>query len=814
MRAFIGDLRYALRILWNSPGYAIIAVLTLSLGIGANTAIFSVVNLVLLEPLPFPDPDRLVLVWETRVLEPGRTNIVSAPNFQDWQRQNHVFENIAIFDSAGKGFNLSEGKEPEQVSGVRVSASYFDVLGIKPLMGRTFFPEEESVGKDRVVVLSYGLWQRRYGGDPGIIGKTIRVDGEGYTVVGVMPREFRFQFWSGPRQLWVPVGYTEGDKQRGSHSFISIARLKSGISVSQARADMDTIGQGLRQQYPLDNAGESATVAPMSEFQIRDLRPTLFALFAVVGFILLIACVNVANLMLARCATRRKEFAIRNALGAGRFRIVRQLLTESLLLAITGGVAGLLVALLGLRLLELILPGRLTFLAFRPIDSIPMDGRVFGFALMVSCLTGILFGLAPALSAQRGSLNEPLKEGGGRGATRGRGGRLRNMLVVCEVALALVVLAGAGLMVESMARLLDVDPGFNPANVITLHMSLPQEDTYYGPPEHARFCQDLSERVGALAAITSVGAVSHLPLQGNAGRGFVIEGRPDPGFEHQPRASYSITCPGYFRTLEIPLLGGRDFTHNDTVSTPGVIVINQTMARLYWSKEDPVGKRIKIGRFYSDQPWLTIVGVVGDVRHWGLDREVRPEFFRPYTQAAWPVMTIVVRAALAPAPYAKPVKKALADIEPDQPVSDVRTMEEVVRDSVGSRRFPMQLLSTFAFLALALAAVGIAGVVGNSVTQRTHEIGVRLALGAQPREVLQLIVCGSMAWALAGVVLGVAGAVGLTRFLSDLLYGVRPADPLVLCVVSLVLIGVALLASYIPARRSTRVDPMAALRCE
>ncbi len=814
MQSFASDLRYAFRMLWNFPGFAAIAVLTLALGIGANAAIFSIINAVLLKPLPFPDPDRLVLVWENSVRQPGRLNIVSAPNFQDWQRQNHLFESMAIFDSAGKGYNLSEGTEPERVSGVRVSAGYFDVLGVKPVLGRAFIPEEETLGKDREVVLSYGLWQRRYGADPGIVGKTIRMDGESYTVVGVMPREFRFQFWSDLRQLWVPAGYTEGDKGRGSHSFVAIARLKPGVTVAQARAEMDTIGRALQQQYPQDNAGESATVVPMSEYQVGELRSTLLALFAVVGFVLLIACVNVANLMLARGAARRKEFAIRNALGAGRLRIVRQLLTESLLLALTGGIAGLIVAFFGLRLLELILPRSLMSIAFRPIENIPIDGRVFGFALLVSCLTGILFGLVPALSAQRGDLNEPLKQGGGHGATQGGGGRLRNILVACEVALALVVLIGAGLMVESVARLLGVDPGFNPKNVLALHMSLPQKNTYYGPPEHARFCQDLTVRVGSLPGVTSVGAVSHLPLQGNAGRGFVIEGRADPGPERQPGASYSVACPGYFRSLDIPVLEGRDFTDGDTVGSPGVIIINQTMARRFWPKEDPVGKHIKIGFFDSHEPWLTVVGVVGDVRHWGLDREVRPEFFRPYTQAAWPVMTIVVKTALAPASHTTAVTKALAQIEPEQPVSEIANLEEVVRNSVGSRRFPMLLLSVFALLALALAAVGITGVVSYAVTQRTHEIGIRLALGAQSRDVLRLIIGGSMAWVLAGVVVGIAAAVGVTRFLSDLLYGIRPTDPLVFCAVSLLLMGIALLASYLPARRSLRVDPIVALRCE
>jgi putative ABC transport system permease protein len=811
MDSLVKDLHFAFRMLLKNPGFAVVAVLTLALGIGANAAIFSVINTVLLKPLPYPDPDRLVLVWESIQ---DRTNIVSAPNYFDWRQQNRVFESMALFDSAGRGYNLSEGNEPERVSGVRVSASFFDVLGMRPFLGRIFLPDEEILGKDHEVILGYGLWKRRYGGDRSLIGKTIRVDGESFTVVGVMPPEFHFQFWSNPRELWVPVGYTEGDKGRGSHSFIAIARLKPGVTLAQARVEMDTIGRRLSKEYPQDNAGESATATAMSEFQVRSLRPTLLTLFAVVGFVLLIACVNVANLVLARSATRQKELAIRRALGAGRFRIMRQLMTESVLLGLVGGVAGLFVASFGLSLFKLILPFNLKFLAFRPLESIPMDGRVFGFALAISLLTGMLFGLVPAFTTRRNDLNEPLKEGAGRGATPSGRNRLRQALVASEVALALVVLACAGLMVESMVRLLRVDPGFNSKNVLTMDISQPQVDLYYGPPVHAHFCQDLEERVGALAGIVSASAISHLPLEGRAGRGFEIEGEADPGPEHQPAAGYSVTCPGYFRTLGIPIRQGREFVNQDTPSAPGVIVINETMARRYWPNKDPIGRRIKLGYFDSKEPWLTVVGVAKDVRHWGLDEKVEPEFFRPYTQAGWPSMTVVVRTASAPDSYAISVKKAMAEIEPEQPVSNIGSMEEVVRDSVGTRRFPMLLLTVFALLALALAAVGITGVVSYAVVQRTHEIGIRMALGAQPRDVLQLMVQGSMVWSLAGVVVGIIGAMAVTRLLSALLYGVRPTDPWVLGVVSLLLTGVALLASYIPARAATRVDPIVALRYE
>ncbi|HEY2019215.1 MAG TPA: ABC transporter permease, partial [Bryobacteraceae bacterium] len=519
---------------------------------------------------------------------------------------------------------------------------------MKPLLGRTFLPEEELPGKDREVVLSYGLWKTRYEGDPALVGRTIRIDGADFTVIGVMPREFEWQFWSGPRRLWVPVGYTKTDYGRGNNSFFSIARLKAGVSVAQARSEVDAVARGVAAQYPKEDTDMGGIVTPLEEFGIEGIRTTMLTLLAAVAFVLLIACVNVANLLLARGAVRQREFAIRLALGAPASRLARQLFTENVLLAFAGGAAGLLLAVVSTRAMFYAFKLGSLHLPLRPVDSITMDGRVFAFALVVSCLTGLLFGVAPALSALRTDVNEPLKEGG-RSASTGSNNRLRQILVASEVALALVVLSGAGLMIKSMTRLLGVDPGLNPKNVLTLGMSVPQEEIYVGPPGLPRFCQDLEDHIGSIPGILSVGAVAHLPFQGNAGRSFQIEGQPPADPSHMPGASYTVACPNYFRTMAIPVLKGREFTRQDTVTAPGVIVINETMAHAYWPKEDPVGRAIRLGG--SDGPRLTVVGVVGDVHHLGLDTPVRRQFFRPYTQAGWPVMTIVARTISTPGTF-------------------------------------------------------------------------------------------------------------------------------------------------------------------
>jgi putative ABC transport system permease protein len=808
------DVRYGARLLVKQPTFTLVAIVTLALGIGANTTIFSVINALLLKPLPFPEAERLVLLWESQANDPQSRNIVSAPNFQDWQRQSDVFASMAIFDSGGKGYNLSGGGEPEQVSGVRVSSGFFEVLGVKPRLGRTFLPDDETPGKHQVVVISDGLWRSRFQSDPTLPGKTIKVDGEDFTVVGVMPPEFEFQFWGGARQLWVPIFYTKGDRERGSHSFVSIARLKPGVTIEQASAQMNAVGLGLAEQYANDNAGKSVTVDPMGEFGLEDRRKMLLTLLAVAGSVLLIACVNVANLLMARGAARQREFAIRSALGASRGRTVRQLMTESLLLAFAGGISGTLIAIWSSNLLLKVLPGNLRTVPFRSVNDISIDVKVLAFTWVITCLTGIIFGLAPALLFSRRNANESLQEGS-RGTTAGGGARLRHSLVILEIGLALVVLTGAGLMTQSMMNLLNVEPGLNPSNVLVMNMSLPQENTYYSPPAHPQFAHDLQEQVGSIPGVVAVSAISQLPIGGGmAGRSFVIEGRPDPGRENQPGASYSVICPDYFKTMGIRLLSGREFTEQDSQNAPGVIIINETMARRYWPDEDPIGKRIKIGYYESDGPWLTVVGLHQDVRQGGLDRPARAQFFRPYNQAAWPVMTVVVRTVSSPGGFINPVKQALARVEPDRAVSGIRTMDEVMASSLTPRRFPMLLLLAFSFIALTLAAVGISGVVSFSVSQRTREIGIRLALGARKGDVLRLVLNRSMGAAIMGIGLGLVGSFALTRFLTELLFEVKPMDPIVLAAVALILAAVAFLSSYLPARRATKVDPMKALRSE
>jgi putative ABC transport system permease protein len=822
MDTVLRDVRYALRMLWNNPGFTAVAVLTLALAIGANTTMFSVVNATLLKPLPFPEGDRLMTLWEGQVDDASSLNIASLPNYRDWLSRARSFESLALFDSAGRGYNLGAaatgasgnaagGADAERVSGLRVTASFFTVLGVKPMLGRTFLPAEEEPGQDDRVVLSYGLWKRRYGADPAIVGRTIPIDGRAFTVVGVMPEAFKFQFWSLPRQLWVPVGWTKGDADRGSHSFIAIGRLRPDVTISQASSEMDVIGRAIAEAYPNDNAGRTVRVISMGEFGLRGVRPVLLVLLGVVGFVLLIACVNVANLMLARAASRQRELAIRCALGAGRGRLVRQLLTESALLACVGGAAGLVVAWAGTRALLPMLPRNLSALAGRPLERIDIDPSVLVFTIAVSLVTSVLFGLTPALMSVRGDLNDPLKDQA-RGSTGGKS-RLRYGLVASEVALTLVVLAGAAMTIVSLARLLGVNPGLDTRNVLVMSMSVPQENLYYGPPGNPRFCANLAQQVGSVPGVLSASAIAHLPLGGGgAGRGLAIEGRPDPGPRQQQGAGYSVACPGILKTLGITLDAGREFNDQDTFEAPGVVLINESLAKRHWPGETAVGKRLKIGRASDDAPWLTVVGVFADFRHGGLDSEPRPMFFRPYQQAGWPVMTVVTKTSTAPGSLARPITRALAVMEPDQPVSSVQTMEEVVGESLAARRFPMLLLSGFALLALVLAAVGIAGVVGYSVLQRTPEIGVRVALGAQPADVLRLVIGHSLIWALGGVAVGLIGCVALLRLLQAMLFGVTATDPFVLGGVSLVLLCVALGASYLPARRALRVDPVTALR--
>jgi predicted permease len=805
------NVKYAVRALRRAPGFTAAAILTLALGIGANTTMFGIVNATLLQRLPFPEPERLVLLWQAAAQDRSSFRIVSMPNYQDWLQRSRSFSGIGLLDAGGRGYSVTGQGEGERVPGLRVTASFFQVLGVPPMLGRTFLKEEEDAGRDRVVVLSYSLWTRRYAADAAIVGKTILVDGKGVQVVGVMPPSFRLEY-GGRRELWVPVGWTEGDRDRTSNSFVALARLRPGVTVEQARSEMDTIGRALSAEYPIQNPKQTVAVEAMSDYGQTGKRSQLAPMLAVVGFVLLIACANVANLMLARAASRSRELAVRAALGAGRGRIVRQLLTESVVLACAGGIGGLLLAYWGGRAILPLLPTSISASDFRPVDAVAIDLRVLAFTSAIAIGSGMLFGLAPAFAAFRNNLANPLRQNT-RGSTGDGKSRLRYGLVALEVALTLMVLAGAGVMLVSVSRLLGVDPGLDPRNVLVAVISPPQQGLYYGPPDNAQFCDGLTREVGAIPGVLSVGAIGHLPLTGaRAGRAVSIEGRPDPGSENMPHAAYSVACPRAFATLGIPLVEGREFTARDSLTAPAVAVINRRFAREHWPNQPAVGQRFKIGFLNSDNPWMTVVGVVENFRHSGLDVDQQSSIYLPYHQAAWPVMSIVVKTSSAPEPLIKAITKAVAVVEPHQPVSGVRTMEAVVGSSVRSRRFTMYLLSGFAVLALVLAAVGIAGVVGYSVVQRTPEIGVRVALGARRGDVLRLILGHSLAWAIGGVVVGIAGAIWLLRLLGSMLYGVTPYDPVVLGSVSITLVAVVLAASYLPARRAMRVDAVTALR--
>ena len=807
MTSFAADLSYALRRLAANPGFSGIAIVTLALGIGANTAIFSVVNALLLTPPPFEDPARLVMVWETSANNPRDSYIVSAPNWKDWQAQSTTLQDFSIWEVLS--FNLSGEAEPEQVPGLRVSSSAFRMLGVAPQLGRTFTAAEDEPGH-RVVVISDALWKRRFGADPAVVGRTLRLNGEPYEVIGVMPRSFRFTHAG--HAVWTPIQFNELDGERSAHSFFAAARIKDGVSFDTAEAEIRAIGQRLAGIHP-QNRGEGATITRMDSLGVEPLHPTLVALTATVAFVLLIACVNVANLMLAQAASRRREFAICAALGAGRGRLAMQLLAEGLLLAVAGGAAGVLLAAFGTTALAESLPPAIRFAPFRNAGTVPLDGRVLGFTSAIALVTGILFSLAPMFGAARTQPGATLKATADRGGTM-RLPLLRHGLVAVEIALAVVVLFAAGLMIKSVARLVAVDPGLDPANVLLMDIALPQPD-FYGPPRRTTFCADVQRELASLPGVRSVGAISHLPLSGaNAGRGLTIEGRPTPAPGEGWSASYRLTCPGYFATLGIPLIRGRDFTEQDTTSSSPVVIINEELARRYFANEDPVGQRLKIGGAQSVLPWMTIVGVSGDVRHFGLENPIRREMFRPYSQAAWPSMTIAIKTAVEPLTLVTAGKAALSRIDPDQPVSRPRTMESVVADSIGGRTFPMVLLAIFSAVALTLSAVGVYGVVSYLVSQRTREMGIRVALGAGRHQVMRLVVGGSLRPVGAGLAAGIAGAMLSARLLSTLLYSVTPSDPSVLAGIVAILGTTAAVACWLPSRRAATVDPIVALREE
>jgi putative ABC transport system permease protein len=813
------DLRFGARMLLKNPGFTAVAVLTLALGIGANSAIFSVVNAALLRPLPYPDAAGLVMVWGNfQRLNMTRLG-VSAQEFADYKNQTTVFSEVAAYQTLT--FNLINNNEPERIGGARVSSTLFKLLGAQPLLGRALLEEEDKRGSDHVAVLSHRLWQRRFNSDASLIGKQVALDGESYTVVGVMPQQFQFPL-SEPydterAEVWIPVAFSPEElSDRGQYSFRMIARLKPDATLAQARSELSTIGQRFEQEYPRtyrgpkgEDGGWQVTLTTLQEETVGNARLFLLMLLGVVGFVLLIACANIANLWLARASVRQREVVIRTALGASRMRLARQFLTESLMLSILGGGLGLLLAMWGVELLVAASPRGIPRLSEAGIDL-----RVLGFTLLVSILTGLLFGLVPALQSSKVELSESIKESSKSATTSSRWQRLRNVLVVSEVALALVLLIGAGLLIKSFWRLLDVDPGFNKENVLTMRMQLPPSK-YTGPTEKLNFYAQLLERVKTLPGVESASLTTALPLSGTTfGGPFSIEGRPLDMTGKPPHAYVRSVAPDYFKVMGMTLIKGRELGTEDTDTSVPVVVINETFARGFFSQSDAIGQRIKLGAPGSPRPWMLIAGVVKDVKSGGLDTESTPEMYMPYSQNVSSGMTLVVRTLSDPSSSVAAVREQVQAIDKDQPVYDIRTLAQLLGEAVAQRRLNMLLLGAFALIALLLATSGIFGLMTYTVTQRTHEIGIRMALGAQKSDILKLIFGRGMSLTLIGLGLGLAAAFALTRLMSSLLFGVSATDPLTFLSVALLLAFVALVACYIPARRAMKVDPLIALRYE
>ncbi|MCA1627986.1 MAG: ABC transporter permease [Acidobacteria bacterium] len=804
------DLRYGVRMLRKSPALTVVAVVSLALGIGGNTTIFSVVNALLLKSLPYNDPESIVLVWGDTPVQDNHRNQVSATDVADWRAQNSVFEETATYSDWRPIF--STGGEPERIQAMQVGDGYFKVMKAEPLLGRVFLPEEQEDGKDFVIVLGYGLWQKRFGGSPDVVGTKVLLSGRPYTIVGVMPAGFRSlpsTLIDPQAEYYRPVAEGYDDKARSERHLRAIARLKPGATLQQAQSEMSLIAQRLAQQYPVDNTGWGVRVVSLTEDTIGNLRLTLLTLFGAVTFVLLIACANVGNLLLARSTVRQKEFSIRAALGAGRLRLVRQLLTESLLLALAGGGLGLLLALWGISLVES-LGSQVTPL----LSGISIDGRVLSFTVLISVATGILFGLAPALHVSQPDLNESLKEGGrhsGAGSTRSR---LRGALVVSEVALSLVLLICAGLLIKSVTKLRSVDPGFNPEKLLTMNVSLPGVK-YPKKTDWSAFYDRLVERLEAVPGVQAAGVTSVLPLSSNFdGRGLAVEDYPKPRGEEITVDLY-ITNPGYLRAMSIPTLRGRPLNTQDTETSPAVALINETMAKALWPDKDPLGKRIRFPGSEGDpQPWRTVVGVVSDVSQYGLDKKVPMQIYLPQSQYPTSFMTLVVRTSTEPTSLIAPVRNEILALDKEQAAYNIVTMERLRENSVSLRRLFMLLLLVFAGLALGLATIGIYGVISYTVARRTHEIGIRLALGASRGDILKLIIRQGLTLILIGTALGLALSQALTRVIASLLFNVSATDSATFAGVPLLLVAVALVACYLPARRATKVDPMIALRYE
>ncbi|MBA3255723.1 MAG: ABC transporter permease [Pyrinomonadaceae bacterium] len=814
MESLLKDVRYGVRGLLKRPGFTAIAIITLALGIGANTAIFSVVNTVLLRPLPFRAPGELVTLWERNPKQGYEQNPPAAGNFVDWRDQNRVFAQMAIYAPSRK-FNLALGDQPERISGAAVSSSLFELLGVRPVQGRTFSSEEEQPGNDQVALISHNLWQRHFAADLNPVGRTITLDSRPHTIVGVMPEGFQFPGGSGtvlriftpaPAELWVPLALDADTlRQRSSHSLNVIGRLKPGVTVEQATTEMDAIQQRLEQQYPTFFIGSNVKLVPLPEQIVGTARRPLLVLWGAVVFVLLISCANVANLLLSRSSSRKKEFALRTALGAGRTRIIRQLLTESLLLSFAGGIAGALLAAWGVHVLSTIVP-----LDFPRREEIAIDGWVLGFTLLVSMLTGIIFGLAPAIQSTKMDLTDALKSSGRNSAGSSHRHSLRSLLVMSEMALALILLIGAALMIQSFLRLRQVGAGFSSDNVLTMELSLPRNS--YPRDRRPDFFQQLIERTKSVPGVQLVAAAKSLPLSvDNMNFAFDIEGRPFPP-GRSPGADCRFVTADYFKALRIPLIKGRGFSQSDGPQAPHVLLINNTMADRFFPNEDPIGKRLELGiNSFNGE----IIGIVGNVKHVALDADVNSEVYAPYSQAPfWADMTLLVRTSGDPMSLAGAMRNELGTLDKQVSIGKVRTMDTIAAESVAQPRFRTLLLGVFGISALLLASVGIYGVMSYAVTQRTQEIGIRMALGAQVGDVRKLVIRNGMTLALVGVTIGLAGAFGLTRLMASLLFGISATDVPTFAAISVGLVAVALIACYIPARRATKVDPLVALRYE
>lgn len=806
------DIRYAMRMLAKSPGFAAIAIGSLALGIGANTAVFSVVDAVLLKPLPFPASERLMAVWET--MPENDRRFVAPGNFVNWQKQSQSFERLAAYTTSP--LNLSGRGEPQKLNAVAVSTNFFETLAVPTLKGRSFLPEDAQHQDRGSVVLSYGLWQAKFGADPQALGQDLLLDGKSYTVIGIMPSDFGFparaELWVlGERGSAVPASLELGpnpDTARDVHISAVIGRLKPQITRAQAQAEMTTIAQHLAQEYPKTNAGLGAKVISLHEQVVGSSRQTLLVLLGAVALVLLIACANVANLLLAWATKREREIAIRAALGAGRGRLIRQMLTESLVLSVAGGLLGLTVAVWVVHLFVGISPPDIPRL-----EQTGVDGMMLAFTCGITLLTGMVFGTIPAWHATRLDPQNGLRDGGTR-AGDGPGGRgAQNQLVVAEIAIAQILLLGAGLLIMSFVRLQATDPGFNPARLLTGRVAL-SDSKYSDPKTKVAFYDQVLERVEAIGGVRSAALVMTLPLSGGAmNRGFRIEGRPEPKADDNVSLDYQLISPGYFATMEIPLRAGRTFAATDSGSAPRVAIVNQTMARKYFPGQDPIGKRIAFGDPHNQDSWRTIVGIVGDVRYESIGVPPTPLAYTPYRQNTepWSQMAIVLRTKLNPASLAPDLRQAILAVDSNQPTTNVQTMEELMAAGVTRPRFTMLLIGTLAGIATVLAVAGIYGVMAYAVVRRTREIGIRMALGAEARDVLALIVRQGMTLTLAGVALGVLGAFALLRVLAKMLYGTTSYDPVTFMSISLLLTLVSLLACYFPARSAAQLNPMIAL---